>query len=394
MLARPMSFSVITGLIFAILFISGLYLSLSSYTKSIGVKGVLKTTEGMTKVFAFEEGTVIDLYVEEGDIVEEGDALYKIGTDRDGATGSINTKLAEDLKESYALVEQKIQYQQEIMSLDAEEFTKKIDGKKITVAHIEEEIELKRKHLSLLSSELSAAKKLLDKKIIPKNEYNVKYSQFIEVRISIKEMERQRGALLEEIASGQSNLKNMSLKGRSLVTEYRQTLNELKRQLADVEAKKFYIINAPSSGTVASIFFLRGYFIETNKPLMTMLPLNSEIVAEIYIPSRSVAQVYTEQPINLRYAAFPYQTYGLYRGKIQSISKSLIEPFQAKVQELVTEPSYRAIVELEKQEVDGYGKSIRLQSGMLLNADIVGERRSLLAWFFSPVLDVFRSIES
>jgi membrane fusion protein len=46
------------------------------------------------------------------------------------------------------------------------------------------------------------------------------------------------------------------------------------------------------------------------------------------------------------------------------------------------------IAALERPDIDAYGKKIALQPDMLLKADIILERRSLMNWLTSPLRSV------
>ena len=52
------------------------------------------------------------------------------------------------------------------------------------------------------------------------------------------------------------------------------------------------------------------------------------------------------------------------------------------------EPAYRITVALDRPDIDAYGKKIPLQADMLLRADIILEKRSLISWLLDPVLSV------
>jgi len=54
----------------------------------------------------------------------------------------------------------------------------------------------------------------------------------------------------------------------------------------------------------------------------------------------------------------------------------------------VREAAYRITATLDKQTVSAMGQEIPLRSGMLVNADILLEKRSLLEWVFEPVLQL------
>jgi hypothetical protein len=54
----------------------------------------------------------------------------------------------------------------------------------------------------------------------------------------------------------------------------------------------------------------------------------------------------------------------------------------------LSEPAYRVIAALERPDIDAYGKKVLLQPDMLLKADIILERRSLMSWLTNPLVSV------
>lgn len=90
----------------------------------------------------------------------------------------------------------------------------------------------------------------------------------------------------------------------------------------------------------------------------------------------------------MRYDAFPYQRFGLYKGEVTQYSKSILLPNEVSTPVPVNEPVYQVHVKLASQAVSAYGAEVPLQSGMLLSADIVLEQRSLLNWLFEPILSL------
>jgi membrane fusion protein len=49
---------------------------------------------------------------------------------------------------------------------------------------------------------------------------------------------------------------------------------------------------------------------------------------------------------------------------------------------------YRVDVNLERQAVTALGQEFTLRPGMLVNADLLLERRTILEWIFEPVLQL------
>jgi membrane fusion protein len=54
----------------------------------------------------------------------------------------------------------------------------------------------------------------------------------------------------------------------------------------------------------------------------------------------------------------------------------------------IDEPVFRVRVTLERENIAAYGEAIPLQPGMLLTADVVFDRRSLIRWLFDPLFAV------
>lgn len=386
LLVRPTSFNVVTAFIVVLMACIILYLALGQYTKSTQVKGVLKTPSGVRKIMAYQNGVIESLLVKEGDEVIEGQPLYQIRTDRQGEDGSVAAERMVSIERSIELLKEKSAFQQDLNALELTQSRQKVATLNHEAAQVDDEIALQKDYLRLLSVELSEVEKLLRAKQISKSEYNAKYAQVLEKRINLKNLSRKKRDFKTKAAEAQKQQRNIELKGNTMVVGYQEQLVALERELATIRADKSYMIKAPADGVVANVFYQQGHFAQTNKPLMNILPKDAQLIAEIYIPTSAIGLVETGQDILLRYHAFPFQKFGLHHGKIEQISKTLIEPFQAEVDSLIDEPSYRATVVLELQKIDAHGKLMDLQPGMLLDADVIGDTRSLFAWIFEPVL--------
>ena len=91
------------------------------------------------------------------------------------------------------------------------------------------------------------------------------------------------------------------------------------------------------------------------------------------------------QEVRILYDAFPYQHFGTYRGRIAHVSQAMLAGSDVAGPVTLPGPAYRAIVALERPDVDAYGKRVALQSDMLLRADIILERRTLVDWILDPL---------
>ena len=127
---------------------------------------------------------------------------------------------------------------------------------------------------------------------------------------------------------------------------------------------------------------------QAGQPLLSLLPGDTGLEAQILVPSRAIGFIAPGDRVLLRYQAYPYQKFGHHEGEVAGISRSALNPseFGALVGNAQAgEPMYRVTVSLARQAVTAYGKDESLKPGMLVDADILGERRSLIEWIFEPL---------
>ncbi len=140
---------------------------------------------------------------------------------------------------------------------------------------------------------------------------------------------------------------------------------------------------------------------QAGQTLLTLLPqatpgsaTAAQLQAHLYAPSHTAGFVRPGQTVYLRYAAYPYQKFGLYAGRITAVSSTPFAPNELPpnlAQQLVSqagsnEALYRINVQLADQSVKAYGEDIALKPGLTLEADVLQERRKVWEWVLEPVL--------
>ena len=163
---------------------------------------------------------------------------------------------------------------------------------------------------------------------------------------------------------------------------------DLQIQLSSIEQQRLGELRAPKSGVVSGLLVKTGKNVSQGQNLLTILPEHSQMQAVIYVPTSAFGFIEAGQATRLRYHAFPYEKFGVYDGTIKEISNSVILPEETSTPGLIEQPAYRVVVALQEQTVKAYGKATALRAGMMLDADIVIEERSLLRWLFDPVFSV------
>lgn len=249
-------------------------------------------------------------------------------------------------------------------------------------------IELERRQLA--REDTYSQKRLADRGIVARREY-------VRVRDDLLAREQELGRLDSRIAERSERIRGLSreLEGAPLrhsarMAELRSRLAELRVQRTDIEARAVFAVKAPVEGVVAALDAAPGATVSAGTPVVTIVPDGAELEAHLFIPSRAVGFVEPGQRVLLKYAAFPYQQFGLQLGEVKELSDAPLLPTETSIPVSLTEPAYRATVRLNEQTVFAYSRSHDLQSGMLLEADLELEARSLLRWILDPLYTLRR----
>jgi membrane fusion protein len=115
-----------------------------------------------------------------------------------------------------------------------------------------------------------------------------------------------------------------------------------------------------------------------------IVPEGSPLKAELYVPSRAIGFVAKRQQVRLLFEAFPYQRFGAFEGRIDTISRVVTSPQETDVPFKIDEPVYRVTATLAAQSLTAFGEQVPFQPGMILTGNIVLDRQSFWGWLMTP----------
>jgi hemolysin D len=154
-------------------------------------------------------------------------------------------------------------------------------------------------------------------------------------------------------------------------------------------------LKAPQAGIVKDLAtHTIGTVVSTGTVLLSIVPEEEPLVAEILIRNDDVGFVHPRQGVKIKLAAYPFQKYGLLDGKILQVwpdasesnsgnSQNSRPNEQASTSDSVT--GFKALVSLEHQTLSSAGESLNLVAGMQVIAEIREGRRTVLQYLLSPI---------
>ncbi|MDQ9092499.1 HlyD family efflux transporter periplasmic adaptor subunit [Pseudoalteromonas haloplanktis] len=366
------------------------FLFTAEYSRKETVRGFLMPNKGVIQSFANQGGMIEQLLVQEGDAVTKGQPLATIIVQQNNSQGiALSTELIEQLSMQIQLLNDEITQnhtlqKQESLNLQAQK--RALTNEQ---AALQSQLKLTDEKLALLNRQQSNLNQLNKNGFLS----NIEREQQQQALLDAKQEKQNLARLLMQ---QQNQLSQLNFSIANVPQQYTLRINSLKRQQADIQnqltqikSNYQYTITASNSGVVTGIQVVEGETLSSSKaqskPLLHIIPEGSELVAELLLPTRSAGVVALGNDTRLRFDAFPYQRFGFINSKISRIDKALITPNEVRLPIALQEPVYRLRATLNQQQVQAYGKAFDLKSGMLFEADIMLEQRTLIEWLLEPL---------
>lgn len=393
-LSRPFSFTFLTICALCIALVIIAFAIWGSYTKRSTVQGQLVPQSGLIQVYTNQSGTIVKKNVYEGQTVQKGDILFIISTASYGEQGSIADALVKQTQLKEQSIRNEITRMRFIHQNEKQTINNQISLLNGTLAKVKNLIANQQERVNLAKRNQQRYLNILHESAISQEEFEAKKINYLDQMAQYESLQREKGSLEKQITEQQISLSGLKNKQNNEIEQLERLLSSNTQELIEMQSKQHIAIQANSSGIIGAINTEVGQFVDLSKPLLTILPENTLLIAQLYVPSRAIGFVKKGDQVLLRYQAYPYQKFGHARAQILSVAKTAIASQDLKTigvispQQISNEPVYLVRAELDKQIVKAYGKDMPLQVGMILEGDIMHEKRKLYEWVLEPLFSI------
>lgn len=390
-LVTPISFSVFSSFLLTLTVATILFLCLGSYTRKDVVRGYVTTTEGNIRVYAQSEGVILQSLVREGEVVEKDQSLFVLSTSRaSNRSAEVGLAVIESLgAEKQALLVQ-IDKEKDNFVARGKSIQEEIISAEKQLRSATDQLELVAKGLTLAQNEFDRFRNISDPTFVSESELDRAATSVLEFELRQKELQLEVDRLKGAITQQRHQLAQVPIQRDARLAELTGELSRMSQRIASESAQAEQMVVAPSAGRVSALTARTGQTVTGQRPLLNLIPSQSVFYVELFVPSRSIGFVDSSTAVNIRFDAFPYQKFGVYRGAITHIAKSVVMPGEISTPVAISEPVYLIRLTLEQQHVDAYGRQFDLRAGMTVSADVLRDRRRLIEWLFAPLISAER----
>lgn len=248
-------------------------------------------------------------------------------------------------------------------------------------SRMENQQKIYQQDFEIAEKEFEAYKKLLEGKVISLLEFKREESKYINKKIPLENI---ASSLLSNGIT--QNLKRQELKEldnqvRIERANFLAKINQFKSEIDNWKME--HLLIARTSGKVVfNQFINEGDWVVANIPLFYIAAKDEgKYIGEMKIGQYALGKVFEGQTVIIRLKAFPYQEYGVLKGKISYLSN--LNSNQ--------DTSYVARVIFDNGKQSSYKKELNLKNGLIADAEIITQNRSLLEKLFSSLVSLFKN---
>lgn len=224
-----------------------------------------------------------------------------------------------------------------------------------------------------------------------------KKRDYLEKAQDVRAQEATVASLEAAISQAQKQIDQITSKYHSDLRNERVEAEEQYRKLQQDSARQAHKaglleLRASQAGIVKDLAtHTVGTVVAPGTVLLSIVPENEPLVAEVMVNNTDVGFVYLQQKVKLKLAAYPFEKYGMLDGEVTHIGPDANDAAQqgsgqSRDRPAQGQPSiYKAIVSLKAQALDAEGEKLKLVPGMQVVAEINQGSRTVMEYLLSPV---------
>jgi len=192
------------------------------------------------------------------------------------------------------------------------------------VENMDKELAIKRQIIQGSAEQLEKDKTLLTMAAITEDEYESKKQSHLSKEESFFAGTSNLFIKQSEINKNKLEIRRNELEEKETAEKVLSDLTSALNNLSNMVLlwKEKYLQIAPFEGELEYLGFWReNSFVSSGQELFILIPKENDIVGEVMIPSAGAGKVEVGQTANVKISKYPYDEYGLLKGRVESLSR-------------------------------------------------------------------------
>ena len=382
-LAQPRYF-LFWVLVFALLLAILLGFALfSDMARKERVRGILVPSKGVIHITSDRAGRVEKIFVDQGQKVSADTRLVQIVSPRQG-NKLLGRTVIHELNQQLEETEASITEQSSVLAIELRQIEARKQLLQQQLGAVNDEHQLLQRRITIHTEKLHALRRLGSRGPIS-------HLELIEAEDAVLRLNQLAEQLSQRVLELKGQYQANLNRAERIPIEHAEKIRSLKRvrstaliQVAETRALHHSTIRAPVEAKVSSLQATPDQQLSVGDPIASLIAEESKLLAHLFLPPGSAGLVAVGDAVLLRLDAFPYQKFGQVKAEVIEIDGSLRRPDPHL--DVSADGTYLVLASIEEQGIESAGEFLPFKAGMLLEADILLERRRLIDWLLEPLL--------
>ena len=246
------------------------------------------------------------------------------------------------------------------------------------IRHLNKQAELDEEQVQIASATHSREKKLFDKGLISKADYEEAQQTYLNRRQGREQLMTSLSSARIQEAQLQQNIVEIRMErnreANTISTSLKSALNDLQVSISDWELG--YLFTSPASGILSynNIWQKNQNVNAGDKVFSIVASTPGDIIGKIKLPVSGSGKVCPRQRVNISVTGYPYMEFGFLTGEVLSVSLLASE-----------DNMYTVTVSLPQNLCTSYGKQLDFKGELSGTAEVMTDERSVTARLLSPL---------
>ncbi len=361
-----------------------------------------------------EGGIVSDILVHEGSTINKGDVLIKIENKGfNSSFGESRLKLSElkakrirltaeanskpftvdkNIYKNDKRIEKEINYEKSLyeshkaqLNQTLQILKEQLSQRRSELRELSGRIKQLENSYSLMKNELDIMRPLVDKGLVSKVEYLQSRRQSTQIRGELDSAKLSLPRIRSTISETNRKIKEAKLvfvnKARAELNEVTAEIGRISENLTSLEDRvRRTVVRSPVKGTVSRLMVntISGV-IKPGEDIAEIVPIDDTLVAEVKVKPKDVAFLRIGMEAMVKLTAYDFSIYGGLKGKVTNVGADTVTNKKG-------ESYYLVRIKTDKSHLGSDEKPLPIRAGMVVSADILTGKKTVLDYLLKPIL--------
>lgn len=359
------------------------YVVAFDYAKTLTISGELNVLGGNAAIIATEAGKIQVTSVKSGALVEKGQPLFSIVSQRDSGAQVNEERITAIIDNRLAILKALSAAQRRVSDAQSAKSCEQVQEIAVQLSDVKTQTKLQQQRIDNLRKIRTNLETLRSQGYISNVQWLQQENELVSEESRLIELRRAASGMIVQQTQYTLDCKEQRANKEVTSTNAELMLAGLAQEQLEHQLNSKIVYRSPISGTVVLNVITPGGSIIPGQELATVIPQGKPVEAVLHVPSRAVAWIRKNQKVFLQVEAFPFQRFGYLVGHVRSIDPAPV------VTSATTKPQdgalYRVFVHVDSSAFRLPRNSAGLMPGMSVLARIEVDRRPIYRWIIDPL---------